>query len=522
MGKMTNSKHRARSGLLTLLGVSTLCAVGVFGARPLLAADDWDALSGAKTTGTAAASGTTSLLDTDENGNPIPKASPSPSPSLIDQMDSGDQTAEPKVTPAPTPAETAPGVDVEPPLPEAGANTDEAALSVPLPANPPLQQQFSEWDFAQVEAPTFLNAAIDEFNDRPLLITGNWSFKPHLSIGDYYDGNIFLKSQNEQSDFITRIAPGFTMRLGDTDSMFYLVGDYTAGFNYYAEHSNESTLDNDGRVQAQWSLPKTTIGLTMDVSSDTGQSVDITDRVRQELYFIGLTGHYDLSDKTSWDLSTDYTRSDYNGLISSQQPEAQAFFNYQYSPKTQIGVGAGAGLLIVPGTPKQTFEDGDVRATYRATGKLTLIAEGGMQFRQYGDGEGGSLTPVFILEGAWTPQTGTTLDLTARRSIYASAILNDQDYTATELDLTVTQRITDYVDVSLAGGYVNTNYTATATNVTATREDNYYYIRPAVEWKALSWLSVGIFYEYSQDLSQGGTANSFTRDRGGVDMAILF
>jgi hypothetical protein len=69
---------------------------------------------------------------------------------------------------------------------------------------------------------------------------------------------------------------------------------------------------------------------------------------------------------------------------------------------------------------------------------------------------------------------------------------------------------------------VNTDYTATATNVTATREDNYFYIRPALEWKALSWLSVGIFYEYSQDLSQGGTANSFTRDRGGVDMAILF
>jgi len=43
-----------------------------------------------------------------------------------------------------------------------------------------------------------------------------------------------------------------------------------------------------------------------------------------------------------------------------------------------------------------------------------------------------------------------------------------------------------------------------------------------VEWKALSWMSIGIYYEFSQDTSSGGVANSFSRDRGGVDIAILF
>jgi hypothetical protein len=500
-----------------LAGASLLC----FGAlHPLFAADDLDAAPG--TSGTAGLSGTTSLLDTDENGNPIPKAGPSPRPSLIDEgTDMGDQSGQPAATPSPTPEVNTPA-DVEPALPGAGANEEEAALSVPLPANPPLQQQFSEWDLAQVESPAFLNAAIDEFNERPLLIAGNWSLKPHVSIGSYYDGNIFLKSQNAASDFVATVAPGLTMRLGDTDSMFYLVGDYTAGVNIYTAHTNESNVSQDFRTQAQWSLPKTTIGLSVDVSTDKGEDVDANNLVRQYLYFVGLTGHYDYSDRTSTDLSVDYTRSDFGGLISSQQVEGQGFFNYQYSPKTQVGIGASTGVLIVPGTPRQTYEDGNLRATYRATGKLTLIAEGGMEVRQYGDGVGTSLTPVFIIEGAWTPLEGTTLDLSARRSIYASAILNDQDYTATSLDFTITQRITDYVDVSVASGYVNTDYKATATGVTATREDNFYYIRPAVEWKALSWLSVGIFYEYSQDLSQGGTADSFARDRGGVDMAVQF
>jgi hypothetical protein len=519
MVKMMTYSRSAGSGVLICITAGLLCAAGP---HLLVAADDWDSLSGAKTTGTSAAlSGTSSsIFDTDDSGNPLPKAAASPSPSIFDEgTDMGDENAQPSAAPSPA---TAPTVQVQPPTPEGSPSADAAALEVPLPANPPLQEQYSEWDLAQVEAPTFLNAAINEFNERPLLITSKWSFKPHLSIGDYYDGNIFIQSQNEKSDFITRISPGFTMRLGDTDSMFYLVGDYTAGLNYYVEHSNESTVDQNGRVQAQWSLPKTTIGLTMDVSSNTGQDIDVTNRIQQELYFVGLNGHYDLSDKTAWDVSADYTRSDFNGLISSQQTEGQAFFDYQYSPKTQLGVGASTGVLIVPGTPKQTFEDGNLRAIYRATGKVTLIAEGGMELRQYGDGEGSTFTPVFILDGAWTPQAGTSVDLSARRSIYSSAILNDQDYTATAFDFTVSQRITDYWNVSLALGYVNTNYTATATNVTATREDNYYYARPGVEWKALSWLSVGIFYEYSQDLSQGGTANSFSRDRAGIDMAIEF
>jgi hypothetical protein len=237
---------------------------------------------------------------------------------------------------------------------------------------------------------------------------------------------------------------------------------------------------------------------------------------------MGLTAHYNFGEKTSWDVSGDYSRSDFAGLISSSQFEGNVYFDYQYSPKTQVGIGGGAGYMIVPGAPGQLSEQGNLRATYQATGKLTLISQAGLELQELGGGGGDVITPVFILEAAWDPRAGTNVSLTARRSIYASAILNNQNYTATSLDFSIRQRITDYVNVSLATGYVNTEYTATAANVDAVREDNYFYVRPAVEWKALSWLSVGIFYEYSEDISQGGQAANFARDRGGVDIAILF
>ena len=402
------------------------------------------------------------------------------------------------------------------------ANIVEAADAVPLPENPTPMSPFSEWDLAQVETPMFMTEAINDFAERPVYLTGNWSVKPHLTIGTFYDGNIFVRKDNTASDFITRVAPGVAMRLGNTDSMFYLVADYTAGLNWYMEHSNQTNLDQNATASFQWSLPKTTIGVHLGMSSDTGTDIDASNMVRQHLYFAGLTTHYVYGDKTSFDLNGDYTRSDFDGYISSSQFDASAFFNYTYSPKTQIGLGGAAGYVIVPSTGDQVYEEADVRATYRATGKLTFIGEVGGQFRQYSGGGSSSVTPVFTISGAWDVRPGTQINIGLQRQMYVSAFLYGQDYTATSVDISLVQRITDYVSASLTLGYINSDYSASVSNVSASREDNYFDIRPAVQWNATSWLSVGIFYEYSQNLSHGQGADPFQRDRGGVDFAILF
>jgi hypothetical protein len=459
-------------------------------------------------------------------------ADPAPAPSPAPMGPTDSNVPEPNTE---TPQSSEPQQNSEyqqtppPPLPQIpvypappSESTVEAAAGVPLAENPAYPTPFSEWDLAQVETPMFLTEAINDFAERPVYLTGNWSVKPHLSIGTFYDGNIFVRTNNTTSDFITRFAPGVTMRLGNTESMFYLVADYTAGFNWYMQHFKESSIDQDASASLQWALPKTVIGLHLGVSADTGTDIDATDRVRQQLYFAGITTHYAYGEKTSFDLNGDYSRSDFNGLISSSSIDAAAFFNYSYSPRTELGVGAATGYVIVAGGNDQEYEQANLRATYRATGKLTFVGEVGSEFRQYTNGSGGTVTPVFSVSGSWAVRAGTQLSMSLQRQTYVSALLADQDYTATSVNMSVTQRITDYVSASLTLGYINSSYSATSVNVNATREDNYFDIRPAVQWSATSWLSVGIFYEYSQNLSHGGGADPFQRDRGGVDFAILF
>lgn len=455
--------------------------------------------------------------------NPAPAASPAPARKApeVDMQDAEGYTPAPRAGSVPVPI--APPVETGLPGP-GGEATALVADSVPLPEepNPAMLNPYSEFDLAQVETPLFINNAINDFGERPLYLTGNWSVKPHLTIGSFYDGNIFVRSNDSQGDLITRIAPGLLMRLGNDNSIFYLTADYTAGINLYAQHSNEDSVDEDASTTFQWSLPKTTIALRLGVSADSGADIDATNLVRQQLYFAGLTTHYALSEKTSIDLNGDYSRSDFDGLISSSQVDAAAYVNYAFSPRTQVGAGVAGGYVIVPGEGHQEYEEFNLRATYRLSGKVTLLADGGIEDRQYSLGAGDTTTPVFDISAAWDVRNGTQVTLGFQRQIFVSAIEQNQDYTASSVSLGVSQRITDSVSASLSLAFINSEYSATASGVSATREDNFMTIRPAVQWQALSWLSIGIFYEYSQNFSSGLGADSFSRDRGGVEMAILF
>ena len=140
---------------------------------------------------------------------------------------------------------------------------------------------------------------------------------------------------------------------------------------------------------------------------------------------------------------------------------------------------------MVPGGSNQLFEQANVRGTYRATGKLTFIGEGGLEFRQYsgggGAGAGDTVTPVFSLEGAWVPRRHGNRRHTAQADVCVGNP-GGPHYTATSVDVTVRQRVTDTVELMLSGGFVNADYSATTTGVDATREDNYFYIRPAISW----------------------------------------
>ena len=76
--------------------------------------------------------------------------------------------------------------------------------------------------------------------------------------------------------------------------------------------------------------------------------------------------------------------------------------------------------------------------------------------------------------------------------------------------------------LTAGGGYENTDYRRTVEGVRATRQDDYFFLRPAVDWSVTDWFNIGLFYEFSRNLSRGEGARSFHRDRVGVVGSVFF
>ena len=73
-----------------------------------------------------------------------------------------------------------------------------------------------------------------------------------------------------------------------------------------------------------------------------------------------------------------------NGLIDSGTLSGDLFINYTYSPKLTVGIGGTFGYNWVDSfNPDQTYEQGNLRATYQVSGKVNLNASVGVEFRQF-------------------------------------------------------------------------------------------------------------------------------------------
>jgi hypothetical protein len=108
---------------------------------------------------------------------------------------------------------------------------------------------------------------------------------------------------------------------------------------------------------------------------------------------------------------------------------------------------------------------------------------------------------VFEIGSTYHPFDGTNLTLAAGRQIYNSGFLANQDFVTTYVTARFQQRLFQRVYFGLGGGYENSNYIATDRGVSATRNDDYWFIEPSVDVLITRWLSAGVYYLHREDIS---------------------
>ena len=162
------------------------------------------------------------------------------------------------------------------------------------------------------------------------------------TVGFQYDDNVFLRTNNTTSDYITTLTPGLELEFGQ-NSLAKGSFIYNEAIARYSSHSSQdSNLANVAfNVAYDDSKTKASFGASYDQVSQNTVDARLADiLVRRDLTDVNGKGEWTMSDKTSFAAGAAYDRTDYKtaGFITYDQYTVPVDFYYKTEPKLDISV----------------------------------------------------------------------------------------------------------------------------------------------------------------------------------------
>ena len=359
-----------------------------------------------------------------------------------------------------------------------------------------------------------------------------------------YDDNINITQTNKISDYYFTIEPVLTLGFGDItgheDNFLRL--DYAPSAFFFADHSENDAVQQLIHLEGQHQFARLTLTLAEEIALLDGTdlrsvsdatapgshpNLDVSGRTRFQTYNTRLGASYDLSGKTFLSSGVDslITKYDSSNLFSSEIISGNIFINYRYSEKVVVGAGGTAGYDFVDDpNPQQTFEQANARVSYQATGKVFFNLSAGVEFRQFDNSSRGEyISPVFELSASYKPSDATTFTASGSRRTFNSGVLAGQDFAATTIGAALQQRLMQRFYFAVNAGYQNSDYFNTVSGIAANRQDNYYFIEPAVDFSITRFWSVGGYYLHRKnDSSSTAQSFSFSDNQMGFRTRLVF
>jgi Putative beta-barrel porin 2 len=396
-------------------------------------------------------------------------------------------------------------------------------LKTPFPSlNPPPSSPAVPEDFTQgVWLPVF--KGLEDISDYTNVHRkGALTYALRLYTSAIYDDNISLRKAQKQKDLQLAIGPAAQIQIGDADSLLRLAGTYAGATSWFTKNPQERSLDQTIGLGAGMGRGRLQFALRSGFQTTHQSSRDAGNRVGRRVAYVGSTASWQMSGKTSADISADYTKSDYNTLLNSRELRFQEYLNYQYSPKLQFGIGGAQGVLDATGSRKQNYFQGLARIIAAPTSKIAFNVSAGNEWRHFESKQPSTTAPVFGLGAGWqaTAKTGFSLDL--RRHTFASAALAAENYESTTVSMTAHELLTQNLNAAVTVGLERAKYSASSPGTLADRNDNFSFTRAGLNWAVRKSCSLETFYEFSQNQSAGSQAQSFSRNRIGISININF
>lgn len=362
-------------------------------------------------------------------------------------------------------------------------------------------------------------------------------YKFGLTVRGVWDDNIFLTNTNKVSDYYFAIEPFITIGVGDIEgrNKSYLRLDYMPSAILYVDHSDQDAFNQLIHLEGGYSSGRWTFSLAEDITllesawfnsffDTTGvwANTDAGGRTRVNIFNTRARADYQLTGKVFLQGEFDSSIYFYPDHISSYMISGGLYVYYNWLPKVSVGIGGTFGYDWVDDpTTNQTFEQVNARLNYEVTSKFSLYASAGAEFRQFDGNRDTYISPVFEVGSIYNPFSGTSITFAAGRRIYNSGYLANQDFGGTYVIGRFQQRLFRRFYFGLGAGYENSDYIATDRDVSAPRNDDYWFVEPSLDVLITRWLSAGVYYLHRED-SSDINSSSFDDNQVGVRATVRF
>jgi hypothetical protein len=246
-------------------------------------------------------------------------------------------------------------------------------------------------------------------------------------------------------------------------------------------------------------MGKMVLGLRQDYVLQNTTIIEAGQRTWDQTIPTVLMTGYQFGEKTTAEVNLSHSTVSYEqqGLADYSDWNWDNWFNYQYSPRLNLSLGANLGIVDLSPQPGQTYETPMARARYRYGERVILDGSVGVQLRQYDGGVPNTIEPVCNLVAYYQASENSTFDLTVFRRESPSVSFG-YDYMSTGASLGLRQRFGDRYFAGLRITYYDLNYLATTPALAASGQantvNNYIEVRPALEVRFTRHLVGSLFY----------------------------
>jgi hypothetical protein len=352
-------------------------------------------------------------------------------------------------------------------------------------------------------------------------------FFPHAGVTSMFDDNIVISHTQPMSDVEWTLSPGLTIAAGDIASYLpgpvtmdqirgllsssleddnshprrYLGLDYTPGVNIFTEHSQYDNVDELARLSAGYAFGHLSLSLDQDYVHMAVKDNAVGTLLVTDTYKTDIRAHYEVNDRSSFDVDGRYLLYAYADPLYQgyQEFRNEDWYNRFVGTRLNLGFGAAFGLVYPEASANQVYEQALVRAVYHITGKLDLRPALGVEWREFSQGGGSAVYPIFSLAAIYHPREWTIITLEGHRRDQPSYSANE-NYSDIGFSAGLRQMVRGRLAVSLIAGYDQVNYT-TVGGSTSLRTDDNLTGRLSLDYDLNSRWTTSLFYLRRQDNS---------------------